>query len=1499
MMKKRFIVIQIMSFILLISLNAFSATVTWTGTTSTDWGTATNWDTTTVPSGNDDVVIPYVAANHPLLDTARTINSLTIATDGRLDLSGFNLTVNGDLTINGILDASTGSPTITVWGNWDSSGGTFDYGMSTVVLTGDNKTIITPSSSSFGPVIFHNLTIDGSVSNTNKFKVANELTISDTGSLTLGANLVVYYTGTLIMETDVSGSGGTLSTGNYTLYRFANNDSPHLSISEQAKISGTVAYLIEDDAVPVTVAHYDTLKILGEGPASSNYTGVLECISGTTCELQVDASLFITGLRGYINDKVKLRKKTGHNISLAIGRDLSIGSGKATAVFDLGDGEISVGRHVKLNNSTGVNYNEIIAGNSRWHVSGDWINSGNAVFTADHSTVIFNGTSNQNVTGNNTFYNLIVSNTGDTQGNDDSVIVSDYLTVSNNLSIVDGRFDGAGEVILNGGCDDNNDVIILNTYHSNSLSGPFLFNNLTISGAVTTNNKFRVKGELLIKGAPDNGALILGDDIGIWYDGRLTIESGGLITGNNKLYRFTKGTIDENGYITDESPHIIDKNQEPYTPNEDGGIFASEVVFFVNDNSNAAPVTAIKYPYSKVSIISEFAPAVKNPSAFLECPFEGERTDFSGTCPVDTVLIAGGGLVISGLRSYLADGVTLDNSIHNIDISADYLSIGGGQAFGKLVAGFASYNFRDIRINTTDSELCAGTLDENNFCKCSDNDGDGYCDSGSPFFNVSGNWTNDGSFVSGASSVYLTGIYQSIKGSNDFYNLSKKLLPEDYMDVLYFEEGTTQNIVNLELIAPNKEQPLFVRSSRKGALYTINVTDLYRNNVDIADSNISGDMIYMPGPVSERSFPLVAGWFNFNWGGWYQDFGSDKEQVLDYIADHYSLVYTASNARYDETGQRVAEGEADLLSLKEKNPDLLALGCYRTLQRTISEEDSLRNICGVPYKPWDNQYLVNRTLTYLNSGISINETQCITALNDHDDFAAPDTILDSIFLDSFTYPISNGVAGVSVDAVDSEPDGLIDSPSKLDEDWKNGLVNIVKNIRESQPYKDNPYMIVANVRHPLEVSEFAYEYTQDDGTVSAMLDGILTEELLNYLTSDNAVSTLKDALRWSNDDSKHLIFLDNYIEGKRKFYLYFAALANAYSAVRENYGSGPPPLGFPEYEGCRSLGRPFGPTFTYSDYWMREFENGTVYLNPYSVPVDIDINDDGYPDISLSAYDADVNWDSPLNVYSDLDINSGFIDLKKAEIEWDDVDGTLTEVKMRGELALNCVDYYELNPAGMVKVGISSEPELINQSVYFTVKGDSGNKWEYKSGEDGLGLNKFKIDWKGAKFDYNGDIRIESEHIGFDSVEIEIDRKGITEPVTIAVNDVIIGIDSSGHVSTQPVTLEVDVDEDEDGEIEVDLPFTLTQDTVFTIMLGEGENQTVDTAIVADYYTFAHGKYQVKAYFNNNEINGNTRPATFDITMGVGDQGFIKSYHLTESDWKELKTNEWKYKKSH
>ncbi|MDP4285209.1 MAG: T9SS type A sorting domain-containing protein [Bacteroidota bacterium] len=164
----------------------------WTGNTSSDWNTASNWSDNQLPSTTcPDVYIPSVTRKPVLSNTpVATIKNLQI-------LSGATLTVNG----TGVLQIA-GSIT---------NNGTFDAGNGTLVLNGTSTQTI--AGSMFKNRNLKNLTIS------NDVDVANTLndTLNILGSLSFGSSTAQLNTGdniALKSSDTATANVGALAAGN-------------------------------------------------------------------------------------------------------------------------------------------------------------------------------------------------------------------------------------------------------------------------------------------------------------------------------------------------------------------------------------------------------------------------------------------------------------------------------------------------------------------------------------------------------------------------------------------------------------------------------------------------------------------------------------------------------------------------------------------------------------------------------------------------------------------------------------------------------------------------------------------------------------------------------------------------------------------------------------------------------------------------------------------------------------------------------------------------------------------------------------------------------------------------------------------------------------------------------------------------------------------------------------------------------------------------------------
>ncbi|TNE72945.1 T9SS type A sorting domain-containing protein [bacterium] len=177
--------------------------LTWTGGTSTNWFTATNWSANSgpniVPTGAEDVIIA-TATNQPIINTSGaitkniTINSGAVLTINTANETGNDFEIQGNLTLNGTLAGTSSSDTILVAGSWTRGG----------------SGVFTPAS---GTVIFNGTSGAYTISNggTGFYNFA----VNATASYTLASNMLISNNLSIVSGTlDASASNYSISVGN-------------------------------------------------------------------------------------------------------------------------------------------------------------------------------------------------------------------------------------------------------------------------------------------------------------------------------------------------------------------------------------------------------------------------------------------------------------------------------------------------------------------------------------------------------------------------------------------------------------------------------------------------------------------------------------------------------------------------------------------------------------------------------------------------------------------------------------------------------------------------------------------------------------------------------------------------------------------------------------------------------------------------------------------------------------------------------------------------------------------------------------------------------------------------------------------------------------------------------------------------------------------------------------------------------------------------------------
>ena len=167
--------------------------VTWDGSTDTDYGTAANWDTDSVPTSSDDIIIASVS-NDCVLDGTRSVNSITVQSGGDFNGNTEMLTVVGEADGTG---ATTNGYAVRLETDSEIVGTTTDITITTPAAT---NVLMQPTTGNV-----RHLTINHAsavVNIRNNTTLSGNLTITAGTLDTTGSDYALTVTGT----TDVAGT---------------------------------------------------------------------------------------------------------------------------------------------------------------------------------------------------------------------------------------------------------------------------------------------------------------------------------------------------------------------------------------------------------------------------------------------------------------------------------------------------------------------------------------------------------------------------------------------------------------------------------------------------------------------------------------------------------------------------------------------------------------------------------------------------------------------------------------------------------------------------------------------------------------------------------------------------------------------------------------------------------------------------------------------------------------------------------------------------------------------------------------------------------------------------------------------------------------------------------------------------------------------------------------------------------------------------------------------
>jgi len=490
-------------------------TLTWDGSSSTDWNTAANWDLGVVPRTTDTVVIADVT-NDPLLDQARTVGALTINSGGVLSLNGFALTVTNALTNNGTLNVPTagtpfsaGSYSFAATSTTNFTGVALDTAVTIPALT---YGIVSVNNSGTTFTLAGNTTIAGALNVTGGALDISTTTLTTTGTLTVDGGTLTATNGNIDSNGAVTISSGTLTApGSGKSFTIAGNFTH--SAGTFTHSSGTVTLDTAATAILSGSTTFNNFTCTTAGKQLTFTAGTTQTISGT---------LTLTGTSA---SKIKLRSSS---------------AGSTYTITDSGTEAVSF---VDVQDSIATNsiiaYNSTNSGNNtNWtfsNLSVTYPSTGKT--TGQTPTVIGTASASDIVTIKDISSNTVATTTADTSGNFRVAVSTSLATGANSLTPYVGSTAGSGVNVTVVASPTTDQVP---TITSPAASATVRGNKPTITGK-------GLAGSTVTLTAKDaNGNLLLTDvaSATVGADGNYTISSSSYTTNLVKGTNYLTVTVD-------------------------------------------------------------------------------------------------------------------------------------------------------------------------------------------------------------------------------------------------------------------------------------------------------------------------------------------------------------------------------------------------------------------------------------------------------------------------------------------------------------------------------------------------------------------------------------------------------------------------------------------------------------------------------------------------------------------------------------------------------------------------------------------------------------------------------------------------------------------------------------------------------------------------------------------------------------------------------------------
>jgi len=396
--------------------NAEVQAATITSTQSGNWNTGSTWVGGVAPGAADNAII---ASGHTVtLTVATSVTNFTINSNGTLADGGFNLTVSGNLVLNGTWSGSGAGRLVMTGASATLDGTGTINNANRLDITVGNKTILSTA----------NLTFTGT---TARIDINNSITVTNNGSVTVrritggnGASTWVNAANaTLNVSEDLlttgtltaTAAGNTVNNNGTTLGQTVKGTTYHHLVvnktGQTATLGGNTIVngnLTLSSGTLSTSASNFNLTIAGNW---TNNGGTFTPGTGTVTFNSTTAAQSIDGTTA---------SQTFRNITVnKSGQTLSVGGSTTT---------------LTLNGTLTLTAGTFSAGTaSAINLAGNWTNNG-GTFTGGTGTVTFNGAANQVIGGTTS-----TTFAGMTANNASGITINTSATVSATLTMTSGN----------------------------------------------------------------------------------------------------------------------------------------------------------------------------------------------------------------------------------------------------------------------------------------------------------------------------------------------------------------------------------------------------------------------------------------------------------------------------------------------------------------------------------------------------------------------------------------------------------------------------------------------------------------------------------------------------------------------------------------------------------------------------------------------------------------------------------------------------------------------------------------------------------------------------------------------------------------------------------------------------------------------------------------------------------------------------------------------------